>query len=178
MQKILLHICCAPCSASVIPKLQKMGYEVVLFWYNPNIFPVEEYEKRLEEVEKWAEKNNLNLILKLDSYETWEKEIRGYEKEKEGGKRCDLCFKLRLTKTAQTAKENNIETFATTLTNSRYKNSEKIHLIANEVAQKYNLKFLDQDWKKNNGEVLSNEISKKENFYRQKYCGCEFSIRR
>ena len=178
MKKVLLHTCCAPCSASILPRLKKMGYETILFWHNPNIFPLEEYRKRLEETEKWAEKNNLKLIIEIDSYEKWEKEIKGYEDEKEGGKRCEICFRLRLEKTAQAAKENNVKYFATTLTNSRYKNTEVIHRIAHEIAKKYDLIFINKDWKKDGGEVDSIRISKEEGFYLQKYCGCKFSIRK
>jgi predicted adenine nucleotide alpha hydrolase (AANH) superfamily ATPase len=178
-QKILIHACCAPCSAFVIDELIRRNFQVTVFFYNPNIYPEQEYNLRKEELKKYCNKLKISYI-DQDNHEhdLWLQNIKGLEQEPERGKRCAVCFKLRLTKTAEFAKQNNFPIFATTLTISPHKDSDLISSIGRELAEQNNLEFLAEDWKKNNGYAKSCEISKEQNFYRQTYCGCEFSIRK
>jgi epoxyqueuosine reductase len=173
MQKLLLHTCCAPCSAYVLELLR--NFEVSVFYYNPNINTLEEYERRKKECQKYCEKNGINFIEVVYKPKEWFIYIEGLEKEPEGGKRCEKCFELRLTKTAEFAKNHDFDAFATTLSISPHKNSKLINQIGNRIAEKICLDFYEADWKKEDGFKKSCEISKKEGFYRQNYCGCAYS---
>jgi len=172
--KILLHICCAPCSTHSIEML-KQENDLVLFFYNPCIFPKEEFEKRLENAKIIAKEHNLKLIVPEYNHKKFLDYVKGYEKEPENGKRCLLCYEQRLRKTAEFAKKNNFNSFTTTLTISPHKNSETIFNIGKELEKKNNVKFIDINFKKKDGFKHSVELSKKYNLYRQDYCGCEFS---
>lgn len=178
--KLLLHSCCAPCSSYVIEYLTKY-FDITIFYYNPNISPYDEYLKRKDEQIKLIEK--INAINKLDitycdyDNDVYEDKIRGLEKEAERGGRCTVCFKLRLDKTAETAKKMRYDYFATTLTVSPYKNAELINEIGLELGNKYNVNYLVSDFKKKNGYKRSIELSKMYNLYRQDYCGCKYSKR-
>ena len=181
-QKILLHSCCAPCSTAVIERL-KNDYEIIIYYYNPNIYPEEEYLKRKNEEIKYV--NHLNetdksiLISMIDADYESEKFYavsRGLENEREGGKRCAECFKLRLTETAKKAKELGIDLFGTTLTVSPHKNSELINQIGQEIESQIGVKFLVSNFKKQDGYKRSIELSKENNIYRQNYCGCVFAL--
>ena len=174
MQKIILHVCCAPCSTHSIEELQK-DYEVTLFFYNPCIFPEKEYNKRLENAEIIAKEMNVKLIAPKYNHQEFIDFIKGLENEKENGARCLKCFEQRLSKTAEYASEHGFDFFTTTLTISPHKNSKKIFEIAEN--KKGNSKFLEIDFKKKDGFKKSTELSKKYNLYRQNYCGCEFSLR-
>jgi len=178
--KILLHICCAPCGVGMIEKLLEKGIYPILFYYNPNIQPKNEYKKREESVKELAKIYNLELITKEYNPKNWFLAVKGYEKEKEGQKRCEICFKFRISETAKITKAKNLEFFSTTLSASPYKSEEKINEIGEKIAKELNLKFLSlkklginkkENWQK------SRELSKKYKFYRQKYCGCIFSLR-
>ena len=175
---ILLHSCCGPCSSYVIEYLTKY-FNITILYYNPNISPQEEYEKRKEEqikVINLIPKTNKIDILDCDyDNDKYEKLIKGLENEPERGKRCTKCFNLRLEKTAQLAKINNYDYFGTTLTVSPYKNSKLINEIGKNLEEKYQIKYLYSDFKKNNGYKRSIELSKKYNLYRQNYCGCIYS---
>ena len=182
-QKILLHSCCAPCSTAVIERL-KEEFDIVIFYYNPNIYPEEEYIKRKNEEIKYV--NHLNeidkehLISMLDSDYESEKfyaATKGHETEREGGARCAICFKLRLEETAKKAKELGFDLFGTTLTVSPHKNAELINSIGLGIEKEKGVKFLISNFKKNNGYKRSVELSKENNIYRQNYCGCEFALR-
>ena len=182
-QKILLHSCCAPCSTAVIERL-KEEFDIVIFYYNPNIYPEEEYIKRKNEEIKYV--NHLNeidkehLISMLDSDYESEKfyaASKGYETEREGGARCAICFKLRLEETAKKAKELGFDLFGTTLTVSPHKNAELINSIGLGIEKEIGVKFLVSNFKKNNGYKRSVELSKENNIYRQNYCGCEFALK-
>lgn len=181
--RILLHSCCAPCSTAVIERL-KDNYEIVILYYNPNIYPEEEYLKRKNEEIKYI--NHLNetdkdiKISMLDAdYESekFYEATKGYENEREGGARCAICFKLRLEKTAKLAKENSFDLFGTTLTVSPHKNAELINSIGLAIEKETGVKFLVSNFKKQDGYKLSIELSKQNNIYRQNYCGCEFALR-
>ena len=173
--KILLHSCCAPCSSYVITFLSNY-FDITILYYNPNIAPQEEYEKRKNEQIKLIK--TLNTKNKLDfldcDYENniYNEVIKGYENIPEGGSRCHICFNLRLEKTAKLAKLNNYDYFCSTLTVSPHKNSKVINEIGEKISNKYNIKWLYSDFKKNEGFKQSIELSKKYDLYRQDYCGC------
>ena len=176
---VLLHCCCGPCATSVLEFISKY-FDVTVFWYNPNIFPENEYEKRFNTLTEVIEKLSLSDTVKIIA-EPWRHEeyiacAEGFEDEKEGGPRCTQCFKLRLSETAKRAKENGFDYFCSTLTVSRHKNAELINTIGEELAEKYNVLWLPSDFKKNNGENRSVELSEEFKIYRQLYCGCEFSL--
>jgi hypothetical protein len=174
MKKLLLHVCCGPCSTHVI-EILKQNYDLTLFFYNPNIEPLNEYSLRLEAAEKFAAELGIPIIVgDYDSIE-WHSAVKGHEQDEEGGERCSICFRYRLEKTAQLAKEKGFKLFTTTLTVSLYKNANLINQIGRELEEKYNVLFLESDFKKDNGYMHSIELSRKHNLYRQKYCGCLYS---
>ena len=173
---VLVHACCAVCSAYPIEKLRELGYNPVLYFFNPNIFPVEEFNRRLEELVKYAKKKEVKLIVEKQNQEDWYNAISGLENEPEKGKRCSRCFEYRLLYTVLKAFKLEYKYFTTTLTVSPHKNSKVIFEIAKDLAKKYEINFLDIDFKKQNGFLKTMEIAKQENFYRQTYCGCEFSL--
>ncbi len=174
--KVLLHACCAVCAAHPIELLKNMGYKPIVYFFNPNIFPSEELERRLDELIVYSEKKNIELIVDMQESSKWYDYISGLENEPEKGKRCSKCFEYRLLHTAIKALKLSISKFTTTLTVSPHKNSKVIFEIAKDIAFKHELEFLDIDFKKQNGFLKSMQIAKEENFYRQNYCGCEFSI--
>lgn len=177
-KKILLHSCCAPCSSYVITFLSNY-FDITILYYNPNIAPKEEYEKRKQEQIKLIK--NINTLHKLDyldcDYDNnlYNEAINGYQDCKEGGDRCRICFNLRLEKTAILAKKYKYDYFCSTLTVSPHKNSKIINEIGYNLGQKYGIKWLYSDFKKNEGFKQSIELSKKYNLYRQDYCGCIYS---
>ena len=175
--KLLLHSCCAPCSSHVITLL-KDYFDVTVLYYNPNIYPEEEYLKRKNEQIKLLGILEIPLLDIEYNYSIFKDMAKGLENEKEGGARCDKCFALRLEKTAFLAAKSDFEYYGTTLTVSPHKNSEKINKIGEIISQKHNIKFLYSDFKKKEGYKRSIILSKEYDLYRQEYCGCEFSIER
>ena len=177
-KKLLLHSCCAPCSSYVISYLTKY-FDITILYYNPNIFPYEEYEKRKQEqirlINEIDKINKVNFIDCEYDNDLYNKLIKGLETEPEKGKRCNVCYKLRMEKTALLAAENNYDYFCTTLSVSPYKNSNLINEIGEELEKKYNIKWLYSDFKKKDGYKKSIELSKKYNLYRQNYCGCIYT---
>lgn len=178
VKKILLHSCCAPCSSYVISFLSNY-FDITVLYYNPNIYPEEEYLKRKEEqirlIKELKTKNKLDYIDCDYENDKYEKAIKGLEKCIEGGNRCQICFKLRLEKTAQIAKLHNYNYFTTTLTVSPHKNAKIINEIGSSLENIYNIKWLYADFKKNEGYKQSITLSKQYNLYRQNYCGCRYS---
>ncbi|NLL02260.1 MAG: epoxyqueuosine reductase QueH [Mollicutes bacterium] len=172
--KLLLHSCCAPCSSSVIEQI-KNYFDITVLYYNPNIEPQEEYQKRKSEQKKLLKELNIKYYEIDYLNEEFKNKIIGYENEPENGFRCHLCYELRLEKTAEIAKEKNYDYFGTTLTVSPYKSSKIINEIGSKLAEKYQIKYLFSDFKKENGYQRSIELSKKYNLYRQNYCGCLYS---
>lgn len=159
-----------------MPRLRKEGFEVVFFWDNPNIYPEEEMQKRLDEVRRWAQKNKIELVEREWGHEEWLGRVKGKEQEQEGGERCVECYRVRLEKTAEEAKKRGIPYFGSTLTNSRHKRADKVNPVGVEVGERVGVIFWEGDWKKGGGELRSVEISREEGFYRQGYCGCEWSL--
>lgn len=170
LRKAVLHVCCAPCSTHCIEELRENDLEPILYFYNPNIHPKEEYDKRLEEVKTYAKKTDCELIVGEYDVENWDKEVKGLEDEPEGGKRCIKCFELRLTETAKQGRA-----FTTSLTVSPFKDSNVIIPLGKKIAQQKNVVFLDFNFKKKDGYKKSIELSKENKFYRQNYCGCKYS---
>lgn len=171
--KLLLHACCAPCSTSVIERIADF-FEVTLYYYNPNILPKEEYVRRAEQfklIPKVASGEVKIIISDYDENEFLDN-ITGKECEPEGGARCDVCFKIRLGKTAEAAEQGGFEYFGTTLTVSPHKNAQLINVIGEELTADRKVLWLPSDFKKKNGYLRSIELSKEYGLYRQNYCGC------
>ena len=177
MKKIILHACCAPCASYPINKLIEDNYRPVVFFYNPNIYPIEEYKIRRDELKRYCEKLSVEFYEEDYQESDFLNTIKGYENEPEKGKRCSICFNLRLKKTAEFALKNNIDCFTTTLTVSPHKNSEQIFQEAREIAEEYNIKFIEYNFKKQDGFKISRQIARENNMYAQSYCGCRFSKR-
>ena len=180
-QEVLLHACCAPCSSAIVEWLVQHDIRPTIFYYNPNIWPREEYEIRKNESKRHAESLGLTWIDGDYDHEQWQQDVCGLESEPERGRRCELCFTLRLTAAARKAKELGIQYFTTTLASSRWKSLEQINkagLIAQEtIRSESNLSplFWAQNWRKGGLYERRNQLLKEFNFYNQQYCGCEFS---
>ncbi len=172
--KLLLHSCCGPCSTQVIDFLCDY-FDITVFYYNPNIEPLEEYEKRKKEQLRFLSEFKKADIHFLDcdyANQDFQEIAKGLEQEKEGGARCHKCYYLRLYKTAEMAKEKKFDYFGTTLTVSPYKNSQVINKIGETIANSLNVPYIYGDFKKNDGYKKSIEFSKFYQLYRQDYCGC------
>ena len=179
--RLLLHSCCGPCSSSVLEKLSEF-FDISLLWYNPNLYPREEHELRLSTQKELLEKMGFGdkvKILELPwSPEDFESRVVGLESEKEGGKRCPVCFMLRLEECARIAARDGFDFFCTTLSVSRHKDAVVINALGEAAAKKYGAVWLPSDFKKKDGENRSVELSEEYGIYRQVYCGCRFSLER
>lgn len=175
---LLLHSCCAPCSSYCIEYLSEF-FEITVFYYNPNIYPDEEYLLRVKEqqnfIKSFPTKYPVNFIEGDFEKERFYEAARGLEKAREGGERCGKCFELRLSKTLEVAEKNNFDYFATTLTISPLKNAKLLNEIGEEISKESKTKYLVTDFKKKNGYKRSTEISREYGMYRQDYCGCVYS---
>lgn len=174
-KKILLHACCAICSGYPISLLKEMGYSVVVYFCNPNLDTEEEFEKRLNAQKTICNYSNVELIVEEYNHAEYLDYVKGLEKELERGSRCDKCIALRLKKTADKAKELNIKEFTTSLVISPHKNFAKISNLGSEIAKESGLNYLSIDFKKKDGFLKTNKLSKSLEIYRQNYCGCEFA---
>ncbi len=174
--KMLLHVCCAVCAGHVIELLLPY-FELTLFFYNPNIHPKEEYNKRLFELKRLIseEKWNVQIVEGVYDIENFIAVTDRYKKQKEGLERCEECFKLRLEKTMQRAKEMDINYVATTLSISPNKNADIVNKVGRALGLEYKINFLETNFKKNEGYKKTLEIAKKHNLYRQDFCGCIYS---
>lgn len=177
-KKILLHACCAICSGYPIENLREAGYEPVVYFYNPNIYPDAEYQKRLEAERTLCSHFGVELIEEEYTPEEFYTIAKGFENEPERGKRCDKCFELRLKKTIKKAEELGIDTITTSLVISPHKNFNKITATGVKLCENTPVEYLGIDFKKKDGFLKTNRISKELNLYRQHYCGCKFSILR
>lgn len=175
--RILLHTCCAPCSSAIVEALLAHGIRPTLYFYNPNIFPQEEYLRRKDEVIRYAEALQIEYIDADYEHEQWLAHIAGKEEAPERGERCLECFKMRLLKTAAFAHQHHYPLFATTLSTSRWKNLVQINTAGEEAARHYPpLCFWGQNWRKGGLQERRNELIRQYGFYNQTYCGCEFSM--
>ena len=188
MSKVLLHCCCAPCSAAIIEWMLNNDIEPVLFYYNPNIYPQEEYLIRKNELTRYAERLKLTVIDGDYDYQAWKDwachnlNTTNLEDFPERGSRCLECFKLRLLEAAKKCKELGLEQFTTTLASSRWKSLDQINAAGPWAAEMVNgekptVTFWDKNWRKGGLQDRRNALVKENNFYNQQYCGCEFSIR-
>lgn len=190
--KVLLHACCAPCSSAIVEWLMAHQIEPVIYYYNPNIYPREEYEIRKNESKRhaeslgiqWIDDDNIqpSAVSYQKSHEEWRAAVCGLENEPERGRRCERCFYVRLLATARKAQELGIPYFATTLASSRWKNLEQINHAGEAAAeavsgQQSAVRFWAQNWRKDGLQERRNELLKEYEFYNQTYCGCEFSVR-
>ena len=175
---LLLHACCAPCSSYTLEYLSKY-FKITIYYYNPNIHPKEEYERRINELKKFIKEfkteNSLNLIEEYYQPDEYFNTVKGLENLGEKSSRCYECYKLRMEKSAIYAKQNNFDYFTTTLSISPYKVSSWINEIGEDLQTKHSINYLYADFKKNNGYKRSLELSEKYNLYRQDYCGCIYS---
>lgn len=177
---ILLHTCCGPCSSSVLELLSKY-FDVTVLWYNPNLYPEAEYDKRLETQKQLIDAIAEDGVQAKLLVEPWRSEdyfsrIKGLENEPEEGRRCLECFRIRLEETARIASERGFEWFCTTLTVSSRKDAVAINAIGREAEAKYGVKWLPSEFKKREGNHRSIILSEKYGLYRQEYCGCVFSL--
>lgn len=177
-KKLLMHSCCAPCAGEIMEAVAASGIDTTIYFYNPNIHPREEYEIRKEENIRFAEKLGFDFIDADYDKDNWFERVKGLEDEPERGERCTVCFDMRFERSALYAKENGFDVFATTLGISRWKDLNQINNSGLRAANRYNnLTFWDFNWRKQGGSSRMIEISKRENFYQQEYCGCVYSLR-
>lgn len=180
--EVLLHACCAPCSSAIVEWMLQNGIRPTIYYYNPNIFPLEEYEIRKNESKRHAESLGISWIDADYDHGSWLSAVSGLEQEPERGSRCQLCFRLRLMQTAREAQRLGIKYFATTLASSRWKSLEQISLAGEAAAQAVStpdapLMFWAQNWRKGGLQDRRNQLLREYDFYNQLYCGCEFSMR-
>ena len=174
--KLLLHSCCAPCSSYVLNYLNTY-FDITVFFYNPNMIDLEEFEKRFEEQKKIIKALNIEVdLIKVDyDDQVFYESISGFENEPEGGLRCEKCFRLRLEEAAIYASAHHYDYFTTTLSISPLKNSKLLNEIGSELEGNYSVKYLFSDFKKKDGYKKSVDLSNEYDLYRQDYCGCIFS---
>ncbi|HEO1776790.1 epoxyqueuosine reductase QueH [Acinetobacter baumannii] len=176
--KLLLHSCCAPCSGEVMESLIESNINFSIFFYNPNIHPVKEYLIRKEENIRFAEKHNIPFIDADYDTDNWFARAKGMENEPERGIRCTMCFDMRFERTALYAYENGFSLISSSLGISRWKNMAQINDCGIRATSHYpNIQYWDYNWRKNGGSSRMIEISKREEFYQQEYCGCVYSLR-
>ena len=178
--RLLLHCCCAPCSSYVLERLNSI-FEIAVFFYNPNIYPTAEFEKRVEEqrrlVAELPHEGHIEVIRGDYDPDVFLRMCRGHEEDPEGGERCTRCFRLRLSETAKLAGMRGDDYFTTTLSISPLKDAQRLNAIGSECARTYGVPYLFSDFKKKNGYKRSCELSAQYGLYRQDYCGCIFSQR-
>jgi len=177
-EKLLLHSCCAPCSGELMEAITASGIEYSIFFYNPNIHPTKEYLIRKQENIRFAEKHQVPFIDADYDRDNWFARAKGMESEPERGIRCTMCFDMRFERTALYAHEHGFEVFTSSLGISRWKDMQQINGCGARAAAKYdNLTYWDYNWRKGGGSARMIEISKREKFYQQEYCGCVYSLR-
>ena len=177
-RKILLHSCCAPCAGEVMDAMVASGIETTIFFYNPNIHPRSEYELRKEENIRYAEKLSMAFVDADYDSDNWFERVLGLEQEPERGVRCTVCFDMRFERTALYAEENGFNLISSTLGISRWKNMAQINASGTRAAARWdNMHYWTFNWRKQGGAQRMIELSKREEFYQQEYCGCIYSLR-
>lgn len=177
-QRLLLHSCCAPCSGEVMEALLAAGIDYTIFFYNPNIHPVKEYELRKDENVRFAARHGVPFVDADYDADNWFARAKGMENEPERGIRCTMCFDMRFERTALYAHEHGFAAISSSLGISRWKNMEQINDCGHRAAARYpDLVYWDYNWRKGGGSQRMIEISKRERFYQQEYCGCVYSLR-
>ena len=175
---LLLHSCCAPCAGEIMEAVAASEIKTTVYFYNPNIHPLQEYELRKDENKRYCQKLGFDFIDADYDKDNWFKRIKGLENEPERGERCTKCFDMRFERSALYAHENNFFLFATTLGISRWKDLDQVNNSGLRAADRYSgLNFWDFNWRKAGGSPRMIEISKREEFYQQEYCGCVYSLR-
>lgn len=176
--RVLLHSCCAPCSSAIVECMLANGIRPTIFYYNPNIYPLEEYETRKAEAKRFITSQGLDFVDADYDYQAWRSQIAGLEDEPERGKRCLKCFVMRLTEAARYASEHGFTVFATTLASSRWKDLNQINQAGRLAASLFpGVTFWEQNWRKGGLQDRRNQLLREYGFYNQQYCGCEFSLR-
>ena len=174
----MLHSCCAPCSGEVMEAIIASGIDFTIFFYNPNIHPKKEYDLRKDENIRFAEKHNIRFIDADYDVDNWFERAKGMEMEPERGIRCTMCFDMRFERTALYAFENGFDIISSSLGISRWKNFDQINDSGIRSASHYEgIRYWTYNWRKKGGSARMLEISKKEEFYMQEYCGCAYSLR-
>lgn len=176
-KKLLLHSCCAPCSGEVMEALAASDIDTTIFFYNPNIHPIEEYEIRKEENIRFAKKLDMPIIDADYDRDEWFERTKDQENEPERGERCSNCFDMRFERTAQYAADNDFDLISSTLGISRWKDMEQINVSGVRSSAPYNIHYWNFNWRKKGGSSRMLELSKREGFYQQEYCGCVYSLR-
>ena len=177
-RRLLLHSCCAPCSGEVMEAMLASGIDFTIFFYNPNIHPQREYELRKDENIRFAEKHKISFVDADYDTDNWFARAKGMEKEPERGIRCTMCFDMRFERTALYAYEHGFPVITSSLGISRWKNMAQINDCGARAAARYpDMVYWDYNWRKQGGAQRMIEISKRENFYQQEYCGCVYSLR-
>jgi len=175
---LLLHSCCAPCAGEIMEAVAAANIKTTVYFYNPNIHPLEEYEIRKEENKRFCEKLGFDFIDADYDKDDWFQRVKGLENEPERGKRCTVCFDMRFERSALYAHEHDFNHFATTLGISRWKDMNQINDSGKRAAERYkDVSYWDFNWRKDGGSSRMIEISKREKFYQQEYCGCVYSLR-
>ncbi len=175
--KLLMHSCCAPCAGEIMEALAASEIDTTIFFYNPNIHPKEEYELRKEENIRFAQKLGMDFIDGDYERDLWFEKTKGQENEPERGARCTTCFDMRFEETARYAKENGFDLISSTLAISRWKDIDQINGCGHQSGAKHDIPYWDFNWRKQGGSSRMLELSKREGFYQQEYCGCVYSLR-
>lgn len=176
-KRLLLHSCCAPCAGEIMEAVASADIETTIFFYNPNIHPVDEYELRKEENVRFAKKLGMSIIDGDYDKNEWFERTKGQENEPERGARCTTCFDMRFEVTAKYAKEYGFDLISSTLGISRWKDMNQINGCGHRSGALHNVPYWDFNWRKQGGSSRMLELSKKEEFYQQEYCGCVYSLR-
>ena len=177
-KKVLLHSCCAPCSGELMEAMLESSIDLTIFFYNPNIHPKKEYEMRKNENIRFAEKLGINFVDADYDVQNWFERAKGLEHDPERGVRCTMCFDMRFERTALYAYENGFKTFTSSLGISRWKDMDQINASGKRTAAYYDgVEYWTYNWRKQGGSARMYEIAKRENFYKQEYCGCIYSLR-
>ena len=175
--KLLLHACCGPCSSAVLERLCRY-FDITVLYYNPNTWPAEEYHRRGEELERFVAAAHPLRVTEVEDRnhpQDYYSAVAGLENEPERGGRCTVCYRLRMRRAAQYARDNGFDWFTTTLSISPHKDAKRINAIGQELEQEFGVKHLPSDFKKQNGYLRSLQLSEEYGLYRQDYCGCIFS---